>query len=837
MLQVHDLVKVYQTEELTETALDHVSLTFRSKEFAVISGPSGSGKSTLLNVLGGLDHCDSGTLTIDGQSTEHYKEKDWGFYRNQRVGFVFQSFNLIPHQTVLANVELAMTLSGISKKQCRQRALEVLTQVGMQEHIHKRPKQLSGGQLQRVAIARALMNDPDIILADEPTGALDSRASHQIAELLQRIAQDRLVIMVTHNTVLAQTYATRIIQLQDGAVAADSNPYTPESEEKATPKSGKVRLRFLTALRLSFQNLRAKKLRTLLTVFAGGIGILGITLILSLAMGLGDYLTGFREKTMITYPVLIQEKSLEIKNIFSLRTALIGDRQKRLDRDGQYIYADNSAIYAKQILDGATIQNDLSAFRNYLEDPQSPIHQYVGKKGIVYQYHTNFSIYAYDQEGRLVRSDADVGQLDKIDSALDLIGSATGFVNGLSALMGSSIASVENFSQLIPGENGALVNETIQENYELLAGSWPESYDQVLLVLDRNNGVDTHALYQLGLIPKSRYEQTTQTILSGERMDALYLNPHKVCGHSFYLIPACDTYEVTENGTFRYVGDDLSKLDGLLAGAVPLKISGVIREIPGATQADIDTAVVYTQALTEYLKDYTLRSAVVQAQQANREQNVLTGAAFAKAAGESYSENLIRFGVIRPEYPAAIQIYVDSYPDKQQVVRCIDDFNRTAPQQQRIRYTDYVEMIISSVRSVMDSILPVLVVFVAIALLIACVLIGIVTGISVRERVKEIGILRALGTSRWNVCSIFNAENVIIGFLAGVFGVLGGYLLQGPMNKLLIKLMDTEVLTVRLPWLYAILFVAISVAVTLLGGLLPARRAAKAEPAVIMKTE
>lgn len=908
MLQIRDLVKAYRSGEQTYTVLHHLNLAFRRNEFAVISGPSGSGKTTLLNILGGLDHCDSGELSIDGISTANYKEKDWGFYRNRRVGFIFQFYNLIPHQTVLSNVELAMTISGVSRKQRRERAMQVLEQVGLTEHIQKHPNELSGGQMQRVAIARALVNDPDILLADEPTGSLDSATSQQIASLLQQIAEERLVIMVTHNTELAEKYATRSIVLKDGAVISDSNPYTPQAKDAPKPiQPVKIRLGFFTSLMLSFHNLRSKKSRTLFTVIAGSIGIWGIALILALATGMNDYISGFRQRTMMTYPVTLQSESFEVENLFNLRTALVGDRQKYKDRGNNQIYADSSAIKAQATVSSATVENDLSAFKAYLDDPGSNIHQYIGEKGIVYQYHVNFSVYSYDSNGWIVRSDADVGDMGKTDGVVDMIGSAGGLVNGFSQLFSNDIAGAENFSQLAPGADGALVNQAVLDNYELLTGSWPTEYNEVLLVLDRNNALDTHVLYQLGLISQSQYRQITECIETGGRMDALYIDPQAACSHTFYLVPACDTYEATENGIFRYIGDNSTRIGELLERAIPLKVCGVIRPIKTAEHAEITTAVAYTAKLTDYLIGYIESSAVVQAQQADPNHNILTGIPFSaenqeqkiqnartcisllhpeqKAAvydilapyraeetianltdsekcadidlwlstaeadpvlllfygsylsGCDYEANLLSFGLIDYDHPAAISLYADDFAGKEGIVQCIDEYNHSVPWMQRIHYTDYVNLITASIRSVMDVIIAVLIAFVAISLIVSSVMIGIITSISVRERTREIGILRALGTSRWNVCSIFNAENIIIGFSAGLFGVGITYLLQAPINKLLASVLNTESLCARLPLGAAAILVAISIVITLLGGMIPALRTAKTDPALTMRTE
>ena len=558
MLQMKDVVKEYVSGNIRSLALDHVDLRFRDSEFVAVLGPSGAGKTTLLNLIGGLDHCDSGEVYIDGCSTADYKSKDWDYYRNHRIGFVFQSYNLIPHQTVLRNVELAMTIAGVSRKERKLRAQAVLEQVGLQDQMHKLPSELSGGQKQRVAIARALVNDPDVLLADEPTGSLDSQCSRQIVSCLQEIAKDRLVIMVTHDTELVKDSATRIIQLRDGKVVEDSHPYEAALPQIAKPAvTGKVKMRFLTSLHLSFHNLRSKKGRTLFAMLAGAIGIIGIALILALSTGLNDYILGFQKRTLNAYPITISTKAFDITDLFSVRSELVGDSLKSKPHQQDGIYGDNSGLEAQQVLSSAVSENDLAAFMKYLQDPGSEIHNYIGENGIVYRYDANFQVYAYDPAGDLVNTDSEIDSSDAMDSLVDMIGSAGGLVESISGMLGgeTSAPNAQNFSQLLPGD-GKAVSKAQMSSYELLYGAWPESYDGVVLVLDKNNAVSTGTLYQLGLITRQQYDQIARDLQNGLEPAAIQMDYGAVCGHSFYLIPACDLYVPTGAGTYYYIGDD-----------------------------------------------------------------------------------------------------------------------------------------------------------------------------------------------------------------------------------------------------------------------------------------
>ena len=829
---------------------------------------------------------------------------------------MFQSFNLIPHQTVLRNVELALTIAGVSRSRRRKRAQEALAQVGLLDQAHKLPHELSGGQKQRVAIARALVNDPDILLADEPTGSLDSVCSRQIVECLVQIAKERLVIMVTHDTELVKDHATRIIYLRDGKVESDSCPYDKEQPQTAAPKvTGKVKMGFFTSLRLSFHNLRSKKGRTLFAILAGAIGIIGIALILALSTGLNDYILGFQKRTLNAYPITISTKAFDISDLFSVRSDLVGDSLKNKPEQQNGVYGDNSSLQAQEVLSSAVSENDLAAFMQYLQDPNSEIHRYVGENGILYQYDANFQVYAYDPAGDLINTDTQIDNSDAMDSLIDMIGSAGSLVESVSGILGGQTddQNAQHFSQLMSGGEAGAVSRNQMDSYELLSGAWPQRYDEVILVLDKNNSVSTGTLYQLGLITQQQYQQLARDIQNGAQPANPQLDYEAVCGHVFYLIPACDLYVPSQTGTYYYIGDDQVRISQQVEKGLQLKITGIVRPVKDAENANIQTAVGYTQALTEYLHEYAAQSAVVKAQQADPKTNILTGIRFSafgynnkvedaktyiaglsvqeKAAiygvvsyyrGEfgdmdlpeqtqltveekaakvdgwlqttsgktvlvlfynkfianaSLETNLRSFGKADPGRPSAIRIYTDSFEDKEAVAQCIVRYNEQVAKERQIHYTDYVELLTGSFRSVIDVITYVLIAFVAVSLVVCCIMIGIITHISVLERRREIGILRSLGASKAAVCQVFNAENIMIGLGAGIAGVGIGALLTKPINALLYLALDTASLQTRLPLGAALALVLISVVITLLGGLIPALRATKCDPIEALRAE
>lgn len=936
MLQIKNISKQYKTGELLQNALKDVSLNLRDSEFVSILGPSGSGKTTLLNIIGGLDRYDSGDLIINGISTKKYKDRDWDSYRNHTIGFVFQSYNLIPHQSVLANVELALTISGVSRSERRKRAKKVLEKVGLGDQLHKKPNQMSGGQMQRVAIARALINNPDILLADEPTGALDTETSIQIMELLREVAKDRLVVMVTHNPELAEQYSTRIVKLRDGMITDDSAPFDPKTEIQVKPEHknmGRAKMSFLTSLSLSFNNLRTKKGRTLLTSFAGSIGIIGIALILALSSGVNGYISDIQKDTMTSYPITISSETVDMSSMMGVGGSMMGRGRMGVsdaaENDGNGVFADYSDIESSEAIASSLIENNLTVFKQYLDDPDSEIQQYLGENGIVYTYNVNFEVFSYNADERLINSNADTEDVTGSESS----GGFGAMTRGMPMMMGGSSSSTgaKNFSELMVGTNGDTVSRVLTDSYDVLYGNWPEEYNEVVLVLDENNSIAAGTLYQLGMITADEYIEITDQIANGEDAEERSWEYEEICSHVFYLVPASNRYVENEDGTFSYVGDDSLNSEQLLEDSVELKITGVIRPIEDAANASVSTSVAYTSKLTDYVIEHTNESAIVMAQEGNPEINVLNGMSFkalddtakvddAKAyinamgvsdkasmyqmiqyyisqntekddtseeaqqppqgagqmgaggsgmsmdetamaeamntwlaetpddeillsiydeyiAGASYEDNMEAFGKVSYEAPASISIYTDSFEDKEAVSNCISNYNKTVDEDNQITYTDYVELMTSSLTSIVDVISYVLIAFVAVSLIVSCIMIGIITHISVLERTKEIGILRAMGASKRNISQVFNAETFIIGCCAGLLGIGISLLLTIPINAILQSLLGAATLTVSLPVTYATILVVLSIVITVIGGLLPAKKAAKKDPVIALRTE
>ncbi len=910
MLQVKNICKKYTTGDLVQDALDDVSLNLRDNEFVAILGPSGSGKTTLLNVIGGLDRYDSGDLIINSISTKKYKDRDWDSYRNHTIGFVFQSYNLIPHQSVLANVELALTISGISRSERRNRAKQALIEVGLGDHLHKKPNQMSGGQMQRVAIARALVNNPDILLADEPTGALDSATSVQVMELLKEVAKNRLVVMVTHNPELAEEYATRIVKLRDGHITDDSNPFEPEENSLKAPEHknmGKSSMSLLTSLSLSFNNLRTKKGRTLLTAFAGSIGIIGIAMILSLSNGVNTYITDIQKSTMTSYPISIEATTMDLS---SLMTAGQQNAEQNLGEathalDG--VYSNGSLFEMASTMTTSITENNLTEFLKYLDNPDSEIWQYVGENGILYSYDTKFNIYTHDPDGELVNTDGSTLEGNP----------ATAMASNPMMNMMSSQVSMNNFEELMAGVDGELISPTVTESYELLHGHWPERYDEIVLVLNRNNEISSVVLYQLGILPSAEYETNMVKLNRGEEVKAetQSWSYADICEQTYYVVPACDMFVQKENGLYAAVGGTDAEIEALLENALELHISGVIRPIEDAENASIVQAIGYTSALTDYLIDYTDNSAIVTAQQESPNVNVLTGAEFSPAdeaakiaaareylgkasteekasmcrdmmkllyaadpqsaqmmvnmtdvelaatldgyvmqpgeTGEqsllmiyenyigsgSFDDNMEAFGYVSLDAPSGINIYVDSFEDKDAISECILNYNDTVTEEYQITYTDYVALLMSSVTTIINVISYVLIAFVGVSLVVSSIMIGIITYISVLERTKEIGILRAIGASKHNISQVFNAETFIIGLCSGLLGVGITLLLLIPANAIIHMIAETDNVNAILPIPGAIILVILSVILTLIGGFIPSKKAARKDPVTALRTE
>lgn len=819
MLQLNSIIKRYKNGKKSCLALDHLTLNLRQTEFVFIHGPSGSGKTTLLHILGGLLPFESGTMQLRGISTAKFRKKDWRLYRNRKVGFVSEAAGLIPHQTVLTNVELALSLSGVSRKERRQKAQRALAQVGLQEVSHQKPGTLSVLQQRLAVLARAIVQDPVILLADEPTASLDPAGRQTVLRLLQTLSRDRLVVMTTCEETLARDCATRILTLEAGKIVADSNPYIPSKQEKpAELPSGRVHIGCIDAFSLSVQKLRTHIWRTAVLVFAGAIGLFTITLFFAALTGAKDTVSGFQQDMTLTYPVVIQEESLSLLDVRHLGAFLTGDRQSARNRVNNQIYANSGLIKTDNLLTTALRKNDLTAFRDYLEDPQCPIRSYLGEKGIVYQYSLNFQVYSYDAEGIPVRSDGDIGCVGQLGNLTDMLSSTENTINGVNRLLDGSSGPAKHFSQLMPGADGATVNPLLTESYDLIAGKWPENYDEVVLVLDEKNSIPTPTLYQLGLISQNQYLQITENIRSGRRTEPVYLDPQAVCDHVFYLVPACDAYLCDESGVFRYIGEELLQNEALLSRGIPLKIAGVIRPVRDSQYADIPTVVAYTDKLTEYLIQYAKNSPVVQTQQAFPTINILTGAAFSGAA--SLEKNLQTFGLLRSDSPTAISLYPQDPTSIGKIVDCIEAYNERVLPAQRIHYRDYIGTLTASVRGITDGVMAVLWVIMAVFLLLLTIILILIGGQAIRGRTGEMTILQMLGASAWNAWGLFCTEAVILGLGAGILGVVGGAALIPGLNKTLRLLLHSDFIQLRLPFGYGLLLIAVSVTISLVGYLI-----------------
>ena len=920
MLQLKNIVKSYTVGELTQVALKGISLNFRENEFVSILGQSGSGKTTMLNIIGGLDRYDSGNLVINGVSTKKYRDVDWDAYRNTSIGFVFQSYNLIPHQNVLSNVEMALTLSGVSRKERRKRAVEVLNKVGLQDHIHKKPNQLSGGQMQRVAIARALINNPDILLADEPTGALDTETSIQIMNLLKQIAEEKLVIMVTHNPELAEVYSTRIVNLKDGQITSDTNPFdVPEGsvEEKLTKNQKRVSMLFWTSLGLSFANLRTKIGRTILTSFAGSIGIIGIALILALSTGMNQYITRVQKETMTSYPITISSQTIDATSIMQLRGQMLGlSSQKETKEYDDKVHTDYQSLKQSDAVTNNLIQNNLAEFKKYLDDPTSEIHQYVGENGIIYSYNISFGVYVKNPNQQLINTNIELDGGNGNSNRPRMFN----FVN-----MGVNNESAKNFSEMVAGTNGQPISSVVTDSYDMVAGSWPTGYNEVVMVLNENNSIPVQSMYQLGFITKEQYTSAKNQLANKQDGEDFTLSYEDMLQKTFYLVPSSENYVKNENGSYSQIKNPEYDTDGLMNKSIPLKVTGIIRPKEDAKNATINTVVAYTNLLTNYVIDRANESAIVQAQKNTPEINVLNGVHFNATTdeekiqdtkeyllnlsedekanmyqlilyydgksqnqeinedtnsfdmnalsklsmnpqsgissmlenylndspnpttllaiyndyigGKSLEKNLASFGAVSYESPSSISIYADSFENKDAIGKEIEKYNNTVGEDSKISYTDYVALMTSSLTTIINGISYVLIAFVAVSLFVSSIMIGIITYISVMERTKEIGILRALGASKKNISQLFNAETFIIGIFSGIIGIGITLLLLIPINNIIQTVSKIEDLSAVLPLESAGVLILISIIITVIGGLIPSRSAAKKDPVEALRTE
>lgn len=833
MLELTNITKDYVSGDTTVKALKGVSIKFRKNEFVSILGQSGCGKTTLLNIIGGLDRYTDGDLSIDDISTKKYKDKDWDTYRNNRIGFVFQSYNLIPHQTVLSNVELALTLSGVSKSERRKRAMEVLEKVGLGDQIHKKPNQMSGGQMQRVAIARALVNNPDILLADEPTGALDSATSIQIMNILKDISKDKLIIMVTHNPELADKYSSRIIRLLDGKVVDDTNPYNGKEcdDDKATykqdsknnkseetgkkAKKQKTSMSFATALSLSLNNLMTKKARTILTAFAGSIGIIGIALILSLSHGMRSYIHRVEQDTLSGYPLTIQKTAVDYSSFLGM-----GEEKKIEDKQPGRIYSNSMmSDMINKMLTSVTV-NDLKSFMSYIESDES------GIKDL-----TNDIQYSYDVDLNIYKADTSKG-IFKVNpsTVFESLGMDQMTQGGSMSMMGNTDA----WSEMIDNE------ELIKSQYDILEGRLPQEYNEVVLVVDKDDMISEYSLYALGLIDISQLQKVFAQMqmgnvpeenLNDEQVSFTY---DELLNQSFKLVVNTDVYVKDGNG-YKDMSSDEEFMKQLLANSVDIKIVGILKPNGDASNASITTNVAYTNKLTQYLINTVNDSDIVKEQLANPAVDVFTGEPFAE---NSYEANLTKLGVANLEDPASINIYPKDFKSKEKIVDIIDEYNAKlkAEGKEEIEYTDYVGLMMSSVSTIINAISYVLIAFVAISLVVSSIMIGIITYISVLERTKEIGILRSIGASKKDVSRVFNAETVIVGFVAGMIGIIITLLLNIPINIIIKNITDISGMS-KLPVSGGVALVVISIILTFIAGLIPARVASKKDPVIALRTE
>lgn len=1009
MLELRKIIKDYPAGDGTVNALKGIDLKFRESDFVSILGPSGCGKTTLLNIVGGLDQYTSGDLIINGTSTKDFKDRDWDAYRNHSIGFVFQSYNLIPHQTVLQNVEIALTISGVSKFERRARAKKALEQVGLGDQLGKKPNQISGGQMQRVAIARALVNDPDIILADEPTGALDTETSMQVLEILKKISKNRLIIMVTHNQNLAEKYSSRILQMLDGKITGDSAPLTDEEAQTAKKpdlpvkaprkKEKKPSMSFATAFMLSLKNLFTKKGRTTLTAFAGSIGIMGIALILAVSQGATMYISSVQEDALSSYPLTIEKTSVDLT---TLMETFMKVRTSEIEHDTDAVYK-KSAIYdmltAMNNLESS--ENDLKSFKEYLDKELKKAESDGGLGGAVtgvrYSYDLGLLVYTKNVDGEIIQSDTQALLREllseymgtDISSIMGGGSSVFGGMESMSSAMGSmnmGMMSMNLWQEMLQGKNGEPVNDLLKKQYDVVYGAWPNEYDEIVLVLDKNNELDDMTLYALGLEPRESIDAIMDAALKGselEKSDSKW-SYEDICKTEFRVILNSDCYSHDEKtGLYTDLRKNDAGLRFLYDNALTLKVTGIIRPSENAQSTMLSGSIAYTGGLTKYVIGCAKDSPVIAAQKDSGSTDILSGLPFktstsslsdaekerdlreylsgldengkasvyvgimsippkdqleamtaqaiqqytradieavmiqalsekmgvgeeairsyvasmsdedinelfaasvaeqikaqyaeqirqqlsamspanlaaaldqalilytAEQCAEYYDEimvfsestyekNLSNMGYVDLDSPTAVNIYASSFANKDIIEDAIAEYNRSAPELSQIKYTDYLGIMMSSITTIINAITYVLLAFVAISLVVSSIMIGVITLISVQERTKEIGILRAIGASKGDVSSMFNAETVIIGFASGLIGIAVTYLLCIPINFILHHLTGIANLSAFLPISAASVLILISIALSMIAGLIPSRSAAKKDPVVALRTE
>lgn len=867
MLQLKNITKNYLSGDNEVQALKGINIEFRENEFVSILGQSGCGKTTLLNIIGGLDRYTSGDLIINGKSTKEFKDKDWDIYRNHSVGFVFQSYNLIPHQTVLANVELALTISGVGKSERKKRAIEALQKVGLGDQLNKKPNQMSGGQMQRVAIARALVNDPDILLADEPTGALDSKTSVQVMEILKEISKDKLIIMVTHNPELAEKYSSRIVKLLDGKIIDDSNPYKSSEEDvkkarNKKDKSGKASMKFTTAVRLSLNNLMTKKGRTFLTSFAGSIGIIGIALILSLSHGMQSYINRVEEDTLSSYPLTIQEASIDVT---SMLEAMMGNGEKEEHNDNK-IY---SRPIVNNILETVSTKlqtNNLEEFKKYLESGDTNIKDYIN--AIQYEYNLNLNIYKQNEDKTYQQVNP-----SKVFDELGF-GEMMESRQSASSMMSGSMAMTQTdvWTEMLDNQN------LLQSQYDVLAGKWPTKYNEVVLIVDENNEISDYTLYSLGIKDIKELNESMEKIKNKEKVEAGESESYSyddLLNYKFKILLNTDYYKKSGNA-WQDMSNDDEYMKNVVDNAEEITIVGIIKPNEENVSSSGAGMIGYTKELKEYVINKINETEIVKEQKENPNINVFTGIEFpenqnssfdysqltdeqriymatlseaelaelmknyAENSSATYDSNLSTLGVVDLNKPSTINIYPKDFESKDMITTRISEYNdkqtNDGKEENVITYTDIVGVMMSSVSTIINVISYVLIAFVGISLVVSSIMIGIITYISVLERTKEIGILRSIGASKKDVSRVFNAETLIIGLVAGLIGIVVTLLLNIPINMIIKSIVGISNIS-KLPTAGAIILVVISVGLTMIAGLIPARFAAKRDPVEALRTE
>ena len=869
MLELKNITKDYISGDSKVQALKGISIEFRKNEFVSILGQSGCGKTTLLNIIGGLDRYTSGDLIINGKSTKKFKDRDWDAYRNYSVGFVFQNYNLIPHQTVLSNVELALTISGVSKNERKERAIKALEDVGLKEQMHKKPNQLSGGQMQRVAIARALVNNPDIILADEPTGALDTKTSVQVMEILKKISKDKLIVMVTHNPDLAEKYSTRIVRILDGEITDDSKPFTDEDREKdAKAKDGRTAMKFFTALRLSLNNLMTKKGRTLLTSFAGSIGIIGIALILSISNGVQNYINKVEEDTLSSYPVTIDESTVDIS---SMMEGLMGetDENSQEHEDGK--------IYSRDIMDdmistlsSKVTNNNLEELKKYIENEDNQIKE--NATSIKYNYNLDINLYKEDTSNGVVKVNPStvmnaLGMGDMLEARE---------TSSMSSMFGSSMttsmSNTDVWEEMLDNE------ELLHSQYDLVAGAWPENYNEVVLIVNENNEISDYTLYSLGLKDQKELEERWNKVQNGETVEEAESTSYTyedLLNLSFKLVLNSDYY-AKENGLWVDKSEDEEYMKQKLNSSENIKVVGIIKQNEQSVATGMSGGIGYTKDLKEYVINKTNEAEIVKEQKENPDINVFTGIKFpdtnnqsfdytqltdeqkarlatlsteelaqvmetySNNANATYENNLELLGAVDLDKPSSISIYPKDFEGKDAITKAIDEYNQKqrdeGKEENVINYTDLIGIMMKSVSQIIDTISYVLIAFVAISLIVSSIMIGIITYISVLERTKEIGILRAIGASKKDISRVFNAETFITGLIAGLIGIGVTVLLTIPINSIIKSVTGVNV-RAFLPWVAGIILVLISMFLTIIAGLIPSKMASKSDPVKALRTE